>query len=230
MTEEPIPAPPIHVALASVMADVGAVSKSGRNTQQNFNFRGIDAVVNVVGPVLRDHGVVTLPIVEDVTYESYSTKSGALMRSCHLRIRWRIVGPAGDHLDAVVVAEASDAGDKATAKAHSVNYRTMLLQVLCIPTDEPDPDEFVYERAAPAPRRTVVAAKVALVAMFRAAGYPDETAKEAAAIVWNDGPLADAGRDVEVPDVVWQVLEGDAREAIDAAEDGPDPEADPDPA
>ena len=39
----------IHEALAKVMADVQSVSKSERNTHQNFNFRGIDAVLNERG-------------------------------------------------------------------------------------------------------------------------------------------------------------------------------------
>jgi hypothetical protein len=38
------------------------------------------------------------------------------------------------------MGEAADAGDKATSKAHSVAYRTCLLQALSIPTHEPDPD------------------------------------------------------------------------------------------
>src|SRR5699024_950057 len=131
-----VPTPSVHEALSAVMAAVGAVGKEGRNTQQNFNFRGIDAVVNAVGPALRTHGVVTLPVVEDAQYDSITTRNGALMRQCTLRIRWRFVGPGGDHLDAVVMSESMDAGDKATAKAHSVSYRTALLQVLCIPTDD----------------------------------------------------------------------------------------------
>lgn len=141
--------PPIHHQLARVMADVGAVSKDSRNASQGFNFRGIDAVVNAVGPVFRKHGVTAFPLVEDATYDTIPTKNGGTMRQCTLKVRWRFVGPAGDHLDAVVMAEAMDSGDKATSKAHSVSYRTALLQVLCIPTDEPDPDASTYERAAP---------------------------------------------------------------------------------
>ena len=38
-------------ALSAVMDDVQAVKKGDRNTQQNYNFRGIDAVINAVGPV-----------------------------------------------------------------------------------------------------------------------------------------------------------------------------------
>lgn len=152
---------PIHAALAAVMADVGAVAKSDRNQVQGFNFRGIDAVINAVGPAFRSRGVIALPLVEDAHYEQIEVgKNRSLMRQCTLTVRWRFVGPAGDHLDAVVVAEAMDSGDKATSKAHSVAYRTALLQVLCIPTDEPDPDATTYERApAPAPPMLVTAAQ-----------------------------------------------------------------------
>ena len=135
-------APTIHAALAAVMADVGAVAKGDRNEAQGFNFRGIDAVVNAVGPILRKHSVLTIPVVQDAHYETIEVgQKRSLMRQCTLRVRWEFHGPAGDHIDAVVVAEAMDSGDKATSKAHSVAYRTALLQVLCIPTDEPDADE-----------------------------------------------------------------------------------------
>jgi hypothetical protein len=39
--------------------------------------------------------------------------------------------------------------DKATAKAMSVAYRTFLLQVLALPTDDPDPDADYIDRGAP---------------------------------------------------------------------------------
>jgi len=148
---------PIAQVLANVMSDVGAVAKRDTNTAQNFNFRGIDAVVNAVGPVLRQHGVITLPVVEDAHYDTIEVgRNRSLMRQCTLRVRWLFVGPAGDQLEAVVVAEAMDSGDKATSKAHSVAYRTALLQVLCIPTDEPDPDATSYERSeAPAPVQVI---------------------------------------------------------------------------
>lgn len=41
-----------------------------------------------------------------------------------------------------------DSGDKATAKAMSVAFRTALLQALCLPTDEIDPDAESYERSS----------------------------------------------------------------------------------
>jgi hypothetical protein len=143
------PAVPIHVALALVMADVQKISKDSRNTQQNFNFRGIDAVMNAVGPAFRTHGVVCVPMsVELLSDERYESKGGAHMRNVVLRIRWRFTGPAGDELEAESLGEAADSGDKAVPKAHSVAYRTVLLEALTIPTDEVDPDASSHERAS----------------------------------------------------------------------------------
>jgi hypothetical protein len=70
------------------------------------------------------------------------------MKGVTLTVTFRFYGPAGDYIDASATGEASDAGDKAMPKAHSVAFRTMLLQALCIPTDEPDPNLEAHDRAA----------------------------------------------------------------------------------
>lgn len=147
--------PTIHEALVAVMDDVSAVRKDQRNRQQNYSFRGIDAVVNAVGPSFRTHKVVCVPFVEDVRFETYQTSSGTTMRNCVVKMRYVFHGPGGDTYEAVVYGEASDAGDKSVSKAQSVAYRVALLQALTIPTDEPDPDSDSHSRAGsqPASRR-----------------------------------------------------------------------------
>jgi len=135
-------------ALASVMQDVQAVRKADRNEQQGFNFRGIDAVMNAVGPALRTHGVVVVPHV--VTVEAATVEVGrnrTLMGHVRVVVEYIFHGPDGDTITSRAPGEAMDAGDKATAKAMSVAFRTCLLQALCLPTDEPDPDHAVYERS-----------------------------------------------------------------------------------
>jgi len=168
--------PTVIEALSAVMADVQAVRKGDRNQQQGFNFRGIDAVMNAVGPALRAHGVVVVPLAEDLTSETYSTSKGTQMRNVTLRIRWRFYGPAGDHIEAVSVGEAADSGDKAVSKAHSVAYRTVLLQALCIPTDEPDPDASSHERAVQQHDPTIDI-KRQIVALGDTLGYDLDTLK-----------------------------------------------------
>ena len=139
---------PVHAALSAVMGDVQAVRKGDRNEAQGFRFRGVDAVVNAVGPALRTHGVIVLPRVLARHTETYQTSKGATMRNVAVEVEFTFVGPDGSTLTCSALGEAADAGDKATPKAHSVAFRTALLQALCIPTDEPDPDASTHERSA----------------------------------------------------------------------------------
>lgn len=133
-------------ALAAVADDVRSVRKSDVNEHQRFNFRGIDAVLNAVGPAFRTHGVVCIPETEAVDLDTVHTTNGKASTRALVRVRYKFYGPAGDSVEAVVTGESWDMGDKATAKAYSVAYRTALLQTLTIPTDEPDPDASTYER------------------------------------------------------------------------------------
>ena len=134
--------------LSSVMEDAGAVRKSERNTHQNFNFRGIDAVVNAVSPALRKHGVVVLPTVNECIYETVIVgQNKTAMGHIRVDVTYAFYAPDGTSVSARVSAESMDSGDKATAKAMSVAFRTALLQVLCLPTDDSDPDASTYERS-----------------------------------------------------------------------------------
>lgn len=143
--------PTVVQAVTQVMRDVRAVAKTDRNAHAGFSFRGIDAVVNAVGPALRAHGVVVVPHQVSVEREPVTVgQKQTRMQSCQVEVVYRWYGPACDFFDTHVVAEAMDSGDKATSKAMSVALRTCLLQTLCLPTDEPDPDHDVYERTAPA--------------------------------------------------------------------------------
>lgn len=155
--------PTIQQALSAVMGAVQSVSKDSRNTSQNFNFRGIDAVMNAVGPALREHGVVVVPVAVVGESENYTTSKGTAMRNVTLTVTYRFYGPAGDYIEAAARGEASDSGDKATPKAHSVAFRTLLLQALCIPTDEPDPDASSHERGVVEERRQETAGREANV-------------------------------------------------------------------
>lgn len=140
---------PIAQALNEIMKEVGAVKKSDRNSSQGFNFRGIDAVVNAVSPVLQKYGVVVFPSVEGYEYNTVEIgKNRTAMGHVKLKVTYTFIGAGGDAIKSTVVAEAMDSGDKATAKAMSVAFRTALLQTLSLPTDEPDPDSQSYERSS----------------------------------------------------------------------------------
>lgn len=143
--------PLIHEALANVMNDISGVGKNETNAFDKYKFRGIDATVNAVGPALRRHRVLVTPRVQSVNYREVLSSKGKAQQECTLTVEYVFTGPAGDTHSTVSVGQAMDRGDKATAKAMSVAFRIMLLQSFCIPTDDPDPDSFSYERGAPSP-------------------------------------------------------------------------------
>ena len=60
----------IYAAMSAVMNEVDHVAKRDKNTYQNFSFRGIDAVVNAIGPALRKHNVVVMPTSVSTEYTS----------------------------------------------------------------------------------------------------------------------------------------------------------------
>src|SRR5512137_398698 len=131
--------------ILAVMKEVQGIAKRDRNSAQGFNFRGIDAVVNKVGPALREAGGFILPEIVSEQHSTAVTAKGSQINVVHLTVKFGIYGLDGEPIVGSVAAEAMDSGDKATAKAMSVALRTFLLQVLALPTDEPDPDSFTYE-------------------------------------------------------------------------------------
>lgn len=140
--------PTIYQALANVMDEVQGVAKKDRNLSQGFNFRGIDAVVNAVGPALRKHSVIVTPMVISHEYSTVEVgKNRTLQGHVIVHVVYTFHGPAGDSIETSVIGEAMDSGDKAVAKAMSVAFRIALLQALALPTDEPDPDSYSYERS-----------------------------------------------------------------------------------
>lgn len=137
----------LAACLTRVKEAVGAVGKSEKNAQQGFNFRGIDAVINAVAPALIAEGVIVTPNVRTYEYGSVEVgKARTPMGHARVIVEYTFHGPQGDAITTSAPGEAMDSGDKATAKAMSVAYRTALLQALSLPTTEQDPDAVVYAR------------------------------------------------------------------------------------
>ena len=158
----------IYADLAKVMRSVDHVGKGDFNSHQKFNFRGIDGVLNAVGPALREHNVVVYPRLHDVTYEEVKTSGGKASTACRVVVDYIFASVDGSTVETRVAAESWDTGDKAMPKAMSVAMRTALIQALALPTDEPDPDSFTYTREAADEKNERVAAKI------EAAGTVDE--------------------------------------------------------
>lgn len=146
---------PVYIAWNRVMADVRAIAKDGENKFQRFFFRGIDAVMNAVGPIFRKHGVFVLPVGVEAKHRDFQSKEQKLQHEAILTVDYVIYGPMGDSMPAQSIGEAADSSDKATTQAMSVAYRTLLLQGLTMPTDDKDPDENTVDRVDGGPAKAL---------------------------------------------------------------------------
>jgi len=59
----------IYKALASILGEIGSIGKDKKNTQQHFQYRGIDDVYNTLNPIMAKHKVFMTPEVIEKTRE-----------------------------------------------------------------------------------------------------------------------------------------------------------------
>jgi len=134
-------APMIYSAISKVMADIGAVGKNQKNTQQGFMFRGIDAVMNAINPALIKHKVFVVPEILEQSREERTTSKGTTLIYSICRIKYTFYAEDGSSIYAITIGEGMDSGDKATNKAMAIAFKYACFQVFCIPTEEmKDPD------------------------------------------------------------------------------------------
>lgn len=131
----------IYSALCSAMAEIGAIGKNDRNTQQGYKFRGIDAVYNALQPVLIKNRIFVVPEVLEQTREERQTQKGGNLIYSILKVKFTFYADDGSNVSATVIGEGMDSGDKASNKAMSVAFKYACFEALCIPTEEMrDPD------------------------------------------------------------------------------------------
>lgn len=142
MSEEKVPL--IYAAICGAMEDVGVVGKGDYNKTQGFKYRGIDAVMNALNPAMIKHKIFCTPEVLEQSREERTTAKGASLIYSVCRMRYRFFTTDGSYVDAIVVGEGMDSGDKATNKAMSAAFKYACFQTFCIPTeslmDDPDSD------------------------------------------------------------------------------------------
>lgn len=127
--------PKIYAAICGVMEDVGAVGKGDYNKQQGFKYRGIDAVMNALNPAMIKHKIFCTPEVLEQAREERATKNGGNLIYSVCRMRYRFYTTDGSSVEAIVVGEGMDSGDKATNKAMAVAFKYACFQTFCIPTE-----------------------------------------------------------------------------------------------
>jgi len=151
-------APAVYQAIAAVMKDMASegISKSRKNQQQNYNFRGIDDVYNALAPILSRHQLCMLPRVLSREVTERQTKSGGALFYTVVEAEFDLVSSADGSKHTIrTVGEAMDSADKSSNKAMSAAYKYAAMQAFCIPTEgDNDADAHTHEVAS-RPRATV---------------------------------------------------------------------------
>lgn len=171
-------APKIYAALVGLMDEIGAIGKDSKNTQQNYQYRGIDAVMNALHPLLCKYRVITVPRVLEDKREQVPGRNGGVLLHSIVKVQYTLYAEDGSSVAAIVLGEGMDSGDKATNKALSVAYKYAMCQLLCIPTEEmvdPDSESPEVGMAQP-PAKPPAAPKAATPAAQKT---PEQLAREA---------------------------------------------------
>lgn len=148
--------------VAAKMSELG-ISKDRKNQNGQYNFRGIDDVINALSPLYVANKLLVLPEVLERTCDERHSKSGAPLFYVTVKTRFVLVS-VEDESQVVVgpfYGEAMDSSDKATNKAMSAAYKYFAFQTFAIPTEADDADAESHEpvarpaKAAPRPARAL---------------------------------------------------------------------------
>ena len=128
--------PKVYQAINAVAADLGkrGIAKLQTNTQDSYQFRGIDDVYNGLSPALASHGLCILPRVLERVSADRAGDQGNLLVSVSVKVAFDLVSVEDGSVHVIEsYGEALDSGDKATSKAMTAAFKYAVLQAFCIP-------------------------------------------------------------------------------------------------
>ena len=119
----------------AALAEIG-IAKDKRNTQQNYQFRGIDDVYNALAPLLAKNELCILPRCIGRDVQERQSKTGSALFYVAVEVEFDFVSAKdGSKHTVATFGEAMDSGDKATNKAMSTAYKYAAFQTFAIPTE-----------------------------------------------------------------------------------------------
>lgn len=127
-------------AVQKDLAEVG-IAKNDNNKFDDYKFRGIDAVLNAMAPILSRHGVVIIPSVVECEIRTVTSSQGKPQNHAKVKAEYTLYDEDGDSITHSFYGEGMDRGDKAVNKACTAAYKYFLFEAFCIPVEgTPDAD------------------------------------------------------------------------------------------
>ncbi len=182
------------------------ISKAHKNTQQGYQFRGIDDVYNVLSPLLAEAGLCILPRMLTRSCDERQTAKGGTLFYVTVEAEFDFVcAEDGSKHTVKTFGEAMDSGDKATNKAMSAAYKYAAFQAFAIPT-EGDNDADAHTHAVIS-KAADMSPKARAARITEGVKTGDAEGAAAAMAGWND----------ELRDNVWALLTDATRNKLTAA-------------
>ena len=127
--------------LAEVRRRIGYIQKRGHNERSNYSYVTAADIAGSVGDILAELGVVVIPRLEDISYESAAGR-GEATRMARVVMAYTFADvDSGEEVVAKVAGQGLDPGDKAPYKAMTGALKYALLQSFLLATgDDPEDD------------------------------------------------------------------------------------------
>jgi hypothetical protein len=126
-----------------VIRELPAIGKDSEapSNMGGYKFRGIEAITAALKPLLGRHGVMMVPKVLERIPSERTVGTNKTMWVVDLLIEFTFTGALGDELVATMWGQGTDMGDKATQKAVTSAFKSMLAVVFCIADAGTDAEE-----------------------------------------------------------------------------------------
>lgn len=162
----------VHQRMSAALAALSYIPK-GRSDGVSYAFRGIDALMNHLHPVLAAHGLFLAPrVLEDWRVGMIPGTNNRQQTQAVFRVCVDVYGADGGMVTlGPGLAQSHDYGDKAVYQAQQNAVKYVLLEAFCIPTEEQDQDARQADDVpAPGPQAVDLRPLLDLIADAKAAG------------------------------------------------------------
>ena len=151
-TSDIAPGAPVQLNLRQKLAEVrrriGYVQKRGHNERFNYSYVTAADIAGSVGDILAELGIIVVPRLEDISYESAAGR-GEATRMARVVMAYTFADvDSGEEVVAKVAGQGLDPGDKAPYKAMTGALKYALLQSFLLATGDDPEDERVDARSA----------------------------------------------------------------------------------
>jgi len=131
----------INSALIQINKKVEAITKSRKNKDQGYSFRGIDDTYNELHDLFAEFGVIIMPEFIESKREERPTRNGGILIYTISTYKFHFIAEDGSEQIATLQGEGMDSSDKSSNKAFSAALKYALISMFLIPTNDPKDSE-----------------------------------------------------------------------------------------